>query len=60
MQRLKAKNWVDLKLIPEDFIKEYKMFKDGKYGDTTAQQFAKMHGIGRSTLYKYIKLLDEQ
>ena len=42
--------------LPKDFIKEYEKFKDGKYGDMTASGFAKMLGIGRSTLYKYIKI----
>lgn len=46
--------------IPEEFKKEYKKFKDGKYGDISALQFAKMLGIGRSTLYKYIKILNEK
>ena len=40
--------------LPENFIKEYKKFKQGKYGDMTAAGFAKMLGIGRATLYKYI------
>lgn len=44
--------------LPENFIKEYKKFKDGKYGDMTATGFAKMLGIGRATLYKYINLLE--
>lgn len=46
--------------VPENFVNEYKRFKDGKYGDISALQFAKMIGIGRSTLYKYIKLLDNE
>ena len=44
--------------VPENFIKEYKNYKDGKYGDISALQFAKMLGIGRSTLYKYINILN--
>lgn len=43
--------------LPKEFIKEYKKFKNGAYGDMSASSFAKMLGIGRSTLYKYIKLL---
>ncbi|HEY8890709.1 MAG TPA: recombinase family protein [Clostridium sp.] len=42
--------------LPKDFIKEYERLKDGKYGDMTATGFAKMIGIGRATLYKYIKI----
>lgn len=45
--------------LPKDFIKEYKKFKDGKYGDISALQFAKMQGIARATLYKYIKIYEK-
>lgn len=41
--------------LSKDFIKEYNKFKNGQYGKISAKQFAKMQGIGRSTLYKYIK-----
>lgn len=44
--------------LPSDFIKEYKKFKAGTYGDMTASGFAKMLGIGRSTLYKYINIYE--
>ena len=44
--------------LPKEFIKEYQKFKDGVYGDMPASSFAKMLGIGRSTLYKYIKLAE--
>jgi len=44
--------------LPSNFIKEYKKFKEGAYGDMSAMAFAKMLGIGRSTLYKYIKVLE--
>lgn len=46
--------------LPTDFIKEYKKFKDGGYGDMSAVAFAKMLGIGRSTLYKYINIFEGQ
>ncbi|WP_270567895.1 recombinase family protein [Clostridium beijerinckii] len=46
--------------LPKDFIKEYKKFKDDGYGNMSAMAFAKMLGIGRSTLYKYIKLYEDQ
>lgn len=42
--------------LPNEFIKEYKKFKSGEYGNMSALSFAKMLGIGRSTLYKYINL----
>ncbi|NFF82855.1 recombinase family protein [Clostridium botulinum] len=44
--------------LSSNFIKEYKKFKDGAYGDMSAAAFAKMLGIGRSTLYKYIKIAE--
>lgn len=46
-------------VVPIEFRKEYKKFKGGKYGDMSATNFAKMLGIGRSTLYKYINLIEE-
>lgn len=46
--------------LPREFIKEYKKFKDGKYGNMSASAFAKMMGIGRSTLYKYINIIEEE
>lgn len=45
--------------LPENFTKEYKKFKNGEYGKMSTTGFAKMLGIGRSTLYKYIKLYEE-
>ena len=44
--------------LPSNFIKEYKRFKNGDYGNMSASGFAKMLGIGRSTLYKYIKIIE--
>jgi len=46
--------------LPDNFIKEYKRFKDGKFGDMTATGFAKMLGIGRATLYKYIDIFKSE
>lgn len=45
--------------LPETFIKEYTKFKNGEYGKMSAMSFAKMIGIGRSTLYKYIKSIEK-
>lgn len=45
--------------LPKNFIKEYDKFKNGSYGTISVLQFAKMIGIGRSTLYKYIKIYKE-
>lgn len=42
--------------LPDNFVREYNKFKEGKYGDITASGFAKMLGIGRATLYKYIDI----
>jgi len=44
--------------IPQDFLREYRKYKQGEYGNISAAKFAKMIGIGRSTLYKYIKQLE--
>lgn len=44
--------------LPDNFLKEYNKFKEGKYGDMSATAFAKMLGIGRATLYKYIKIYE--
>lgn len=46
--------------LPKEFIKEYQKFKSGEYGKMSALAFAKMLGIGRSTLYKYIKIIEEE
>lgn len=40
--------------VPEEFIKEYKKFKNGDYGKMSTTNFAKMVGVGRSTFYKYV------
>lgn len=45
--------------LPQNFIKEYTKFKNGEYGKMSAMSFAKMIGIGRSTLYKYTKFYEE-
>ncbi|KEH84574.1 recombinase family protein [Clostridium novyi] len=46
--------------LPKDFIKQYESFKNGEYGKMSSSGFAKMLGIGRSTLYKYIKIYKEE
>ena len=46
--------------LPKDFIKQYDKFKNGAYGDMSATGFAKAIGLGRSTLYKYIKILENK
>lgn len=46
--------------LPKDFIKEYNKFKNKEYGNMSASGFAKMFGIGRSTLYKYISIAESQ
>lgn len=45
--------------LPSNFVKEYKKYKSTAYGDISTSSFDKMLGIGRSTLYKYIKLIEE-
>ncbi len=44
--------------LPDNFNKEYSKFKNGDYGKMSANSFAKMLGIGRSTLYKYINIYE--
>ena len=46
--------------LPSNFIKEYTKFKNKEYGNMSASAFAKMFGIGRSTLYKYISIVEGQ
>lgn len=46
--------------LPKDFIRKYRKYKDGEYGKMSATAFAKMLGIGRSTLYKYIDLYNKK
>ena len=46
--------------LPNNFIKEYTKFKNKEYGNMSASGFAKMFGIGRSTLYKYISIAEGQ
>ena len=38
--------------LPKDFVKQYDKFKKGDYGDMSSSAFAKMLGIGRSTLLR--------
>ena len=38
--------------LQKEFVKEYKKFKNGEYGKMSALSFAKMLGVGRSTLHK--------
>ena len=45
-------------VVPDSFIKEYKKFKQGDYGDMSMTKFAKMMGMTRSTCYKYIDLIE--
>lgn len=45
--------------LPKDFIKQYEKYKSGEYGKMTASGFAKMLGLGRSTLYKYIDIYEQ-
>lgn len=45
-------------VVPDSFIKEYKKFKQGDYGDMSMTKFAKMMGMTRSTCYKYIDILE--
>lgn len=46
--------------LPNDFIKHYEQFLNGEYGKISHTGFAKMLGIGRSTLYKYIGIYNQE
>ena len=46
--------------VPQEFIKEYKKYKNGEYGKMSATNFAKMLGIGRSTMYKYQGIIEKE
>ncbi|WML36943.1 recombinase family protein [Clostridium sp. OS1-26] len=42
--------------LPADFIKKYEAFLSGAYGKLSIVGFAKMLGLSRSTVYKYINI----
>lgn len=45
--------------VPKEFIEKYYAYKNGKYGDISVKKFCRICEIGRSTYYKYEKLLNE-
>lgn len=46
--------------LPKDFIKYYRRLKTkNNNGDLTAVEVAKLLGVGRATLYRWIKLYEE-
>lgn len=47
-------------VLTDDFISKYEKYLNGDYGEMTKTDFAKMLGIGRSTLYKYIGIYEKQ
>ena len=47
-------------VLTDEFIREYEKYLKGGYGEMTKTNFAKMLGIGRSTLYKYIGLYEAE
>lgn len=46
--------------VPTDFIREYNKLINGEYGSMSKVQFAKMLDMGRSTVYKYITMLNDK
>lgn len=46
--------------VPTDFVREYNKLINGEYGSMSKVQFAKMLDIGRSTVYKYISMLNDK
>lgn len=45
--------------VPANFVKEYSKLKNGEYGNMSIVKFAKMLDMGRSTVYKYITMLNK-
>lgn len=45
--------------VPKKFIEKYDAYKNGEYGDISVKKFCEICDIGRSTYYKYEKLLNE-
>lgn len=45
--------------IPEEFKKEYERFKNGHYGKMSNLAFAKLMNVGKTTYYKYVKIIEE-
>jgi len=45
--------------LSPDFVKQYKKFKNRELGQTTASSLARSLGIGRSTLYKYARIYEQ-
>jgi DNA invertase Pin-like site-specific DNA recombinase len=63
MQNAKAKGKrigrpeVSVESIPNDFYRYYSMYKDGQINKT---EMAKLSGIARGTVYKYINVIEGQ
>lgn len=47
-------------VLTDEFKADYKKYLSGHYGKMTKTDFAKKLGIGRSTLYKYINLYEDE
>lgn len=47
-------------VLPSNFKKQYQKLENGDYGKMTRTDFAKMLGIGRCTLYKYIYIYETE
>jgi len=46
--------------LPTDFVKKYEDYLSGAYGKLSMIGFAKMIGLSRSTVYKYINIYNSQ
>ena len=53
-----GRNKTTIDNIPTKFKKEYAKFKDGHYGKMSNLKFAEMMGVGKTTFYKYVKILE--
>ena len=47
-------------VLPANFVKQYELFISGYYGKMNHTSFARMLGIGRTSLYKYIELYTQE
>ena len=47
-------------ITDKEFIKEYKKFQSGEYGNMSVVLFAKLQSIAVSTFYKYVNILNKK
>jgi DNA invertase Pin-like site-specific DNA recombinase len=45
--------------LPADFIRKYARFENGDFGKLSPLAFAKLHGISKSTFYRWVKAYND-